>query len=83
MGEVLVTGSEEALEAVMLVETSVTLGEGAFILEVMGEVVMINGRRTLVNAIMTSITVLVKVPEVKTLDLVVVERVRSIPRLEC
>lgn len=77
------TGSEEALEAVMLVETSVTLGEGAFILEVMGEVVMINGRRTLVNAIMTSITVLVKVPEVKTLDLVVVERVRSIPRLEC
>ena len=83
MGEVLVTGSEEALEAVMLVETSVTLGEGAFILEVMGEVVMINGRRTLVNAIMTSITVLVKVPEVKTLDLVVVERVKSIPRLEC
>ena len=83
MGEVLVTGSEEALEAVMLVETSVTLGEGAFILEVMGEVVMINGRRTLVNEIMTSITVLVKVPEVKTLDLVVVERVRSIPRLEC
>ena len=77
------TGSEEALEAVMLVETSVTLGEGAFILEVMGEVVMINGRRTLVNEIMTSITVLVKVPEVKILDLVVVERVKSIPRLEC
>ena len=83
MGEVLVTGSEEALEAVMVVVTRAISGEGAVILEVMGEVVMINGRRTLVNAIMTSITVLVKVPEVKTLDLVVVERVRSIPRLEC
>ena len=56
------------------------MGEEAAILKVMEEVVMINGRGTLVDPIMT---VLVKVPEVKILDLVVVERVNSIPRLEC
>ena len=66
MGEVLVTGSKEAFEAVMVVVTLATLGEWAAIVKVMGEAIMINGRRTLVDPIMTSIKVLVTVPEVKT-----------------